>query len=129
MEFLWGRYALLFYITFAFALTAAASLVYLAAIPIACFLFLLTAVGWRDFSQKKHSVLGNYPLLGRFRFMFESIRPELRQYFWESDTDELPFSRNQRAMVYQRAKGLIAARPFGSILDMYNEEHNWLNIQ
>ena len=59
--------------------------------------------------------------------MFESIRPELRQYFWESDTDELPFSRNQRAMVYQRAKGLIAARPFGSILDMYDEEHNWLN--
>ena len=127
MEFLWGRYALLFYITCAFVLTAAVSFEYLAAIPFACLLFLLTVVGWWDFSQKKHSVLGNYPLLGRFRFMFESIRPELRQYFWESDTDELPFSRNQRAMVYQRAKGLIAARPFGSILDMYDEEHNWLN--
>ena len=111
MEFLWGRYALLFYVTFAFILTAAASFEYLAAIPFAGLLFLLTVVGWWDFSQKKHSVLGNYPLLGRFRFMFESIRPELRQYFWESDTDELPFSRNQRAMVYQRAKGLIAARP------------------
>ena len=127
MEFLWGRYALLFYTTCAFVLAAAVSLKYLAAIPFACVLFLLTVVGWWDFSQKKHSVLGNYPLLGRFRFIFESIRPELRQYFWESDTDELPFSRNQRAMVYQRAKGLIAARPFGSILDMYNEEHNWLN--
>ena len=127
MEFLWGRYALLFYITCAFILTATASFEYLAAIPFAGLLFFLTVVGWWDFSQKKHSVLGNYPLLGRFRFMFESIRPELRQYFWESDTDELPFSRNQRAMVYQRAKGLIAARPFGSILDMYDEEHNWLN--
>ena len=127
MEFLWGRYALLFYITCAFVLSAAASIEYLAAIPFAGLLFLLMVVGWWDFSQKKHSVLGNYPLLGRFRFMFESIRPELRQYFWESDTDELPFSRNQRAMVYQRAKGLIAARPFGSILDMYDEEHNWLN--
>ena len=127
MEFLWGRYALLFYTTCAFVLTGAASLEYLAVIPFASLLFLMTVVGWWDFLQKKHSVLGNYPLLGRFRFMFESIRPELRQYFWESDTDELPFSRNQRAMVYQRAKGLIAARPFGSILDMYSEDHNWLN--
>ena len=81
MEFLWGRYALLFYITCAFVLTAAASFEYLAAIPFAGLLSLLTVVGWWDFSQKKHSVLGNYPLLGRFRFMFESIRPELRQYF------------------------------------------------
>ena len=127
MEFLWGRYALLFYTTCAFILTSAASFEYLAALPIACLLFLLTVVGWKDFSQKKHSVLGNYPLLGRFRFMFESVRPELRQYFWESDTDELPFSRNQRAMVYQRAKGLIAARPVGSLLDMYSEEHKWWN--
>ena len=122
VEFILGRYALLFYLTIAFLITVIATFEYLVILPLAVLLSLVTALGWRDFMQKKHSVLGNYPLLGRFRFMFESIRPELRQYFWESDTDELPFSRNQRAMVYQRAKGLIAARPFGSILDMYSED-------
>ena len=38
--------------------------------------------------QKKRSILSNFPLLGRFRFFLESIRPELRQYYWESDDDE-----------------------------------------
>ena len=122
-----GRYSVLFYSTVAFVISAIAAFEYVAALPVAVVLAMLTVLGWYEYTQKKHSVLGNYPLLGRFRFIFESIRPELRQYFWESDTDELPFSRNQRSMVYQRAKGMIAARPFGSILDMYSEEHNWIN--
>ena len=126
LEFIFGRYSLLFYSTAAFVITAIASFEYVALSPVAIVLAILTAIGWHDFTQKKRSVLGNYPVLGRFRFIFESIRPELRQYFWESDTDELPFSRNQRSMVYQRAKGMIT-RPFGSIIDMYSEEHNWLN--
>ncbi|MEK9760389.1 MAG: thiamine phosphate synthase, partial [Candidatus Puniceispirillum sp.] len=88
---------------------------------------LMAMVAIYDYWQKPRAVLGNYPLLGRFRFLLESIRPELRQYFWESDTDELPYSRNQRAMVYQRAKGIMAARPFGSDKDMYAEDFNWLN--
>ena len=127
MEFVFGRYAVLFYSTLAFILTALASFEYFAIAPVSVVLGVLTVVGWYDYVQKKRSVLGNYPLLGRFRFIFESIRPELRQYFWESDTDELPFSRNQRAMVYQRAKDIQAARPFGSILNMYDEDFNWLN--
>jgi len=127
VEFILGRYSLLFYSTVLFFITAAVAFEYAAALPVAILLAMLTALGWHDYTQKKRSVLGNYPLLGRFRFIFEAIRPELRQYFWESDTDELPFSRNQRSMVYQRAKGMIAARPFGSILDMYSEDHNWLN--
>ena len=88
---------------------------------------LLSFIGWKDFSQKKHGVLANYPVLGRFRYLLESVRPELRQYFWEDDTDELPYSRNQRAMVYQRAKGEMAARPFGSVNKMYEEDFSWLN--
>ena len=88
------------------------------------FLFL---VGLSDYAQKKRAVLGNFPLMGRFRFIFEAIRPELRQYFWEADSDELPYSRNQRAMVYQRSKQILAARPFGSDENQYLEDFNWLN--
>ena len=54
--------------------------------------------------QKKHAVLRNYPLLGYFRYFFEAIRPEIRQYFFESDLDGKPFNRRKRSIVYQRAK-------------------------
>jgi len=94
---------------------------------VALLLGLMAVIGLYDYHQKKRAVLGNYPLIGRFRFLFESIRPELRQYFWESDNDELPYSRNQRAMVYQRAKSINATRSFGSDKDMYAEDFNWLN--
>ena len=87
----------------------------------------LGSIGIYDFLQKKRAVLANFPLLGRLRFMMEAIRPELRQYFWESDKDELPYSRNQRSMVYQRSKRLLAARPFGSDEDHYGDDFNWLN--
>jgi glutamate synthase domain-containing protein 2 len=127
LEFIFGRYSILFYSTVGLVLTASASFKFVAMVPVCVFFGFLTVIGCYDYMQKSRSVLGNYPLLGRFRFIFESIRPELRQYFWESDTDELPFSRNQRSMVYQRAKDIQAARPFGSILDMYDEDFNWLN--
>ena len=104
LEFIFGRYSVLFYSTVALIITATASFEYVALSPVALFLAILTAVGWHDYTQKKRSVLGNYPLLGRFRFIFESIRPELRQYFWESDTDELPFSRNQRSWFIKEQK-------------------------
>jgi len=127
MDFLFGRYSLLFYAGLAFIVATLASFEHSGFGVVAVVFGVLTACGCYDYAQKKRSVLANYPLLGRFRFFFEMIRPELRQYFWESDTDELPYSRNQRAMVYQRAKNINAARPFGSILDMYEENFNWLN--
>ena len=61
------------------------------------------------------------------RYLLESIRPELRQYFFESDSDELPFSRNQRAMVYQRAKDSQAKKSFGTELNLYDESYAWVN--
>lgn len=127
LEFLAGRYSLLFY-TGAIAIASLLASTFqpeflIIAVPVAM-LFLL---GVSDYSQKRRAVLGNYPLLGRFRFFFESIRPELRQYFWESDSDELPYSRDQRSMVYQRSKEILAARPFGSKNDMYAEDFSWLN--
>lgn len=63
--------------------------------------------------QHKHTVLRNFPLLGYFRYFFESIRPEIRQYFGESDLDGRPFNRRQRSIVYQRAKNVRQTVPFG----------------
>ena len=128
MEFVWGRYSGLFY-------TGAGSLLFVGIgilfgsfwLLLAVGFFFLFLIGLSDYLQKKRSVLGNFPLMGRFRFIFEAIRPELRQYLWEADSDELPYSRNQRAMVYQRSKQILAARPFGSDENQYLEDFNWLN--
>ncbi|MBS0447658.1 MAG: FMN-binding glutamate synthase family protein [Proteobacteria bacterium] len=87
----------------------------------------LVLLGWRDTLQSKHSILRNYPVLGHLRFLFEFIRPELRQYFFESDSDAAPFSRQQRSLVYQRAKGDADKRPFGTQLDVSAAGYEWIN--
>ncbi|MCB2160294.1 MAG: FMN-binding glutamate synthase family protein, partial [Rhodobacteraceae bacterium] len=86
----------------------------------------LTAVGIHDVRQTRHSILRNYPVLGHMRFMFEGIRPEIRQYLIESDHDELPFSRDERSIVYQRAKGVEDKRPFGTRARVYDAGYEWL---
>jgi len=87
----------------------------------------LTWVGWRDIRQTKRSVLRNYPVIGHLRFILEYIRPELRQYFIESDSEAAPFSRQQRSLVYQRAKGDPDKRPFGTQIDVQQEGYEWIN--
>ncbi|MCP1314771.1 FMN-binding glutamate synthase family protein [Halomonas sp. 707D7] len=87
----------------------------------------LTLVGIYDVSQKRRTVSRNYPILAHFRYFLESIGPEIRQYFIQSDLDERPFSREQRAAVYQRAKNESDKKPFGSLLDMYHPGHEWIN--
>jgi glutamate synthase domain-containing protein 2 len=89
-------------------------------------LFLL-GLGWRDTHQRRHSVLRNYPLIGHLRFLLEFIRPEIRQYFIESDHEAAPFSRQQRSLVYQRAKGDADKRPFGTQLDVHAMGYEWIN--
>ena len=64
--------------------------------------------------QKKHTILRNYPVLGHFRYLLESIRPEIQQYFIERFDDGTPFSREQRSVVYQRAKGDLDTSAFGT---------------
>lgn len=76
--------------------------------------------------QKKHAILRNFPLLGLFRYFFESIRPELRQYFWESDTDGKPFNRRQRSIVYQRAKNERETVAFGMQSDPNQPGNEWV---
>ncbi|AFN35631.1 FMN-binding glutamate synthase family protein [Taylorella equigenitalis] len=87
----------------------------------------LTLVGIRDLTQTKHAVTRNYPVIGNMRYILESIRPEIRQYFLEQDNEILPFSRNQRAVVYQRAKQQVDKRPFGTIKDVYEQQYEWIN--
>ena len=87
----------------------------------------LLLIGIRDKLQKKHSILRNYPIIGHLRFIFESIRPEMMQYFVETDTDGRPFNRNERTVVYERSKSVLDDKPFGTELDAYSTEYEWLN--
>lgn len=87
----------------------------------------LTAVGIADMTQTKRSLLRNYPILAHFRYLLESVRPEIRQYFLEEDTAPNPFSRNQRSLVYQRAKQAVDKRPFGTQMDVYQSDYEWIN--
>ena len=82
-------------------------------------------IGTWDVVQTGHSICRNYPMLGRLRFLQESIRPELQQYFIETNTSGRPFSRDQRSLVYQRAKNVESLKPFGTELDVYSEEYEW----
>jgi hypothetical protein len=86
----------------------------------------LTALGIWDLMQRQHSLLRNYPLLAHLRWVFEGIRPEIRQYLIESDDDAVPFSREKRSIVYQRAKDVLDKRPFGTQLDVYEDGYSWL---
>jgi len=87
----------------------------------------LTYLGWVDSRQTKRSILRNYPVIGHVRFLLEYIRPEMRQYFLESDNEAAPFSRQQRSLVYQRAKGDPDKRPFGTQLDTSANGYEWIN--
>jgi glutamate synthase domain-containing protein 2 len=87
----------------------------------------LTGVGVHDLRQTRHAILRNYPVIGHLRFLFEFIRPEIRQYFIESDAEAAPFSRAQRSLVYQRAKGEPDNQPFGTHLDVGKQGYEWVN--
>ena len=87
----------------------------------------LSVLGVFDLRQTKSSVLRNYPVIGHLRFMLEKIRPEIRQYFLESDVEATPFSRSQRSLAYARAKGETDKRPFGTQVDQNATGHEWLN--
>jgi glutamate synthase domain-containing protein 2 len=100
-------------------------LLYLAG-PLIVFV-LLTGLGFRDLVQTKHAILRNYPIAAHLRFLFERIRPEMRQYFFEDDKDGMPFPRDKRSIVYQRAKGVLDKRPFGTQYDVYQSRYEWLH--
>jgi glutamate synthase domain-containing protein 2 len=88
---------------------------------------LLALLGIRDTLQTRHAILRNYPVIGHLRFLLEFIRPEMRQYFIEGDNEAAPFSRQQRSLVYQRAKGDPDKRPFGTQMNVAAQGYEWIN--
>ncbi|EGV37253.1 FMN-binding glutamate synthase family protein [Neisseria weaveri] len=86
---------------------------------------LLTLLGIHDITQRRHAILRNYPIGGHIRFLLENFRPEIRQYFLEDDQEQVPFSRQQRSLVYQRAKNLDSTTAFGSINDLNKTGSEW----
>jgi glutamate synthase domain-containing protein 2 len=87
----------------------------------------LSLVGMRDVTQKRQAVRRNYPILSHIRFFLEYIRPEIRQYFLETEQEQVPYSRAQRSIAYQRAKNAVDKRPFGTLLDVYQPQYEWMN--
>ena len=92
------------------------------------FLLVLTSfcIGIYDMHQTQHSIRRNFPLIGRGRWVMESLRPFVRQYLLESETDGRPVNRMFRSIVYQRAKGDLASVPFGTKVDTYRDGYEWM---
>lgn len=91
------------------------------------FIIPLILLGIYDILQKKHTLLRNYPIIGHFRYLLEMVRPEIQQYFIEDDSSGRPFSRDQRSVIYQRAKGELDTAPFGTQLHLYAPGAEWLD--
>jgi glutamate synthase domain-containing protein 2 len=80
-------------------------------------------VGFRNIRQERHTIMRNFPVLGYARYFFEFISPEMQQYFIERTTDGRPFSRQQRSLIYRRAKNVNDTVPFGTQLDLYHGDY------
>lgn len=87
----------------------------------------LIMMGFYDMYQSKKSIKRNFPLVGRLRYLLESIGPEMRQYFIETDLEGKPFNRLQRSLVYQRSKKEPDTMPFGTQLNLYDIGYQWIN--
>ena len=91
----------------------------------ASFIFMIGAIAlWAviafavDISQTKHAIRRNYPVIGRFRYLFEEMGTFFRQYFFAMDREELPFNRAERSWVYRAAKNVSNTTAFGSTRDL-----------
>jgi len=84
-------------------------------------------LGLYDIVQTRSTIPRIFPVIGRLRYLFESMRPEIQQYFVESDLNGIPVNREFRSLVYQRAKNVRDTRPFGTIFDVYRQGYEWTN--
>ncbi len=87
----------------------------------------LGALALCDYLQPWHSIRRNFPVLGNLRYLAETIRPGVQQYFIENDSQGRPFSKEERSLVYQRAKGVLDTKPFGTHLDFYAIGYEWVS--
>ncbi len=95
-------------------------------IVVAVVLAATVAVGLHDLTQRGHSILRNYPLLGHMRFVLEKVRPELQQYFVERNFDGRPYDRDTRTSIYERAKGIKDEQAYGTERDLAEPGYEWL---
>jgi glutamate synthase domain-containing protein 2 len=86
----------------------------------------LVILGLYDYTQPRHSILRNFPILGHMRFIIEDLGPELHQYLVENDEDGRPFNRDTRSLIYERAKAVPDQKPFGTELDVYENGYTWM---
>ena len=105
---------------------AAPATISLLILPFALFAW-LSWLGIHDMRQEKSSILRNYPISGHLRFIMEDLRPKIRQYFFEGEKDGRPFPRDKRSLAYQRAKGQLDKRPFGTEFDVYEPRYEWMS--
>jgi glutamate synthase domain-containing protein 2 len=85
----------------------------------------LLGLTFHDLIQRRHTLLRNYPLIARFRWFSEDLRPFVRSYFVESDHEGRPFSHQERGLVYARSKGDMDVHPMGTELNVYSDEYQW----
>mgnify|MGYP000008765299 CR=1 FL=1 len=119
-----------YFVIFAIAsstLLVALSLIWPPVIWLLVVLLAIIALGVYDMLQTKQTIRRLYPVIGRFRYMLEAVRPEIQQYFVESDINDSPIPREFRALIYQRAKGARDTRPFGTIFDTNRSGYEWVN--
>lgn len=109
------------------AATAALSRVWPASLYAFAVIAPITALGFRDMLQRKKAILRNFPVIGHGRYLLEAFRPEINQYFVESNTNGRPFNREERSLVYQRSKGDVDTLPFGTQRDVYQVGYEWIN--
>lgn len=88
--------------------------------------FLIFLWGIYDMLQTRHSIIRNFPVFGRLRWLMEALRPKMYQYFIESDTDGRPINRIDRSTIYQRAKLELDTMPFGTQMNVYEEGYEWM---
>jgi len=83
-------------------------------------------IGLIDMLQKRQTIRRNFPVIGNFRYMLEKVRPEIMQYFVETDTEGKPINRLFRSVIYQRAKNVTSTSPFGTQWDVYRAGYEWI---
>jgi len=87
----------------------------------------LILIGYIDIFQTKHTIRRNFPVIGHGRFILEKFRPEIMQYFVETDTEGMPINRMFRSLVYQRSKNVNDTMPFGTQMDVYREGYEFMD--
>lgn len=90
-------------------------------------LIVLALIAIRDITQRKHTIRHNFPVIGHIRYLFESIGPEIRQYFVANNREELPFNRIERGWVYASSKNENNYEGFGTDRDIYAHQHIFVN--